>query len=221
MSLLPLRWLSWLAVAAPLWAQSATIVENPLVRILEARDLPHRKTAMHKHDANRVMIYLSAGDQDITNPDGHTEHLHWKAGDVAWSPGGPLHVSENVSSDELRIIEIEIKKPPAAAPKRNSSFDPILIDPKHNQLIFENPQVRVFRSSLDIDGREKWHEHAGAGRVAVLLTPLAARIEFQGKQQAKPMNGGVGDVFWSDGPVRHRATNLGSRPASIVVVEVK
>jgi uncharacterized RmlC-like cupin family protein len=35
------------------------------------------------------------------------------------------------------------------------------------------------------------------------------------------MNGGPGDVFWSEGLVRHRATNLGSRPAQIVVVEVK
>ena len=35
------------------------------------------------------------------------------------------------------------------------------------------------------------------------------------------MNGGPGDVFWSDGTVRHRGTNLGSRPAQIVVVEVK
>ena len=119
------------------------------------------------------------------------------------------------------IIEIEIRSPaPEAAPKRDPGLDPVAIDSKRNKLIFENPQVRVFRTSLEVDGREKWHEHTGAGRVVVPLTPLAARIEYR-KRQSTAMNGGPGDAFWSEGPVTHRATNLGSRPAEVVVVEVK
>jgi len=91
----------------------------------------------------------------LTTEDGHTDHQHWKAGDVAWSVGGPLHVSENVGAADLQIVEIEIKKPaPATASKRNGKFDPILIDSSHNKLIFENPQVRVFRSTLESGGRE-------------------------------------------------------------------
>jgi uncharacterized RmlC-like cupin family protein len=188
---------------------------------LDALDRPHQKTALHKHDFNRVMIYITAGDLDVTGEDGKTEHQHWKAGDVAWSVGGPLHVSENAGTADLRIIEIEIRKPgPGAGPKRNPALDPIAVDPKHNKLLFENAQVRVFRSSLEVDGHEKWHEHLGAGRVAVLLSPLAARMEFP-KKQATPMNGGPGDVFWNEGTVKHRGTNLGSRPAEVVVVEVK
>jgi quercetin dioxygenase-like cupin family protein len=207
-------------IAAPMAAQSTTVLENPLIRVIDALDVPHRKTALHKHDFNRVMIYITSGDLDVTGEDGRTDHQHWKAGDVAWSPAGPLHVSENVGTTELRIVEIEIKTPGNGTAKRNPSFDPIVIDPKHNQVVFENPQVRVIRSSLDLDGRERWHEHVGSGRAAVLLTPLAARLEFQ-KKQSNPMNGGPGDVFWSDGVVRHRASNLGSRAAQIVVVEVK
>ena len=43
---------------------------------------------------------------------------------MAWSPAGPLHVSENVGTAELRIVEIEIKKPaPATGPKRNPKLD--------------------------------------------------------------------------------------------------
>ena len=61
-------------------------VDNPRVRILNAMDPPHRNTALHKHDVNRVMIYLDNADQDISHPDAPTEHFHWKAGDVAWSP---------------------------------------------------------------------------------------------------------------------------------------
>jgi quercetin dioxygenase-like cupin family protein len=167
------------------------------------------------------MIYLNAGDLDVTTEDGHTDHQHWKAGDVAWSPAGPLHVSENPGTADLRIIEIEVKKAaPPAPPSRDPKFDPILIDPAHNKLLFENPQVRVFRSTREPGGREKWHDHAGAGRAVVLLTPLAARIE-PARGQASPLNGGPGDVFWTEGPIRHRGSNIGSRSSEIVVVEVK
>ncbi|MBS1855517.1 MAG: cupin domain-containing protein [Acidobacteria bacterium] len=215
-----MRFLLCLAFLPALAAQSTTVLDNPTVRVIDALDQPHRKGALHKHDYPRVMIYLTDGDLDIATQDGHVEHQHWKAGDVAWSPAGGLHTSENVGEAPLRIIEVEIKSPPPPAPlKRNPALDPLALDPKRNHLLFENPLARVFISTLEVDGREKWHEHAGA-RLAVLLTPLSARVEFPKKQPA-PMNGGPGDVFWSLEPVRHRTTNLGARPARIVVVEVK
>jgi quercetin dioxygenase-like cupin family protein len=91
-----MRWVFCLVFLPMLSCQSTTVHENPTVRVLDALDRPHQKTALHKHDFNRVMIYITAGDLDVTSEDGKTEHQHWKAGDVAWSPAGPLHVSENV-----------------------------------------------------------------------------------------------------------------------------
>ena len=79
-------------------AQSTTVVDNPRVRILNANELPHQPTKLHKHDFNRVMIYLDTADQDISHPDAPTEHMHWKAGDVVWSPAGGMHMAENVSA---------------------------------------------------------------------------------------------------------------------------
>src|SRR6185369_8431367 len=81
-------------------AQTTPVVDNATVRILNAVDKPHVPTALHKHDFNRVMIYLDDGDQDITI-DGKVEHHHWKAGEVGWSPTGPMHVSENVGPKDL------------------------------------------------------------------------------------------------------------------------
>ena len=52
--------------ASGLFGQTSTLVDNPTVRVLSALDRPHQKTAMHKHDYNRVMIYLTAGDLDVT-----------------------------------------------------------------------------------------------------------------------------------------------------------
>jgi uncharacterized RmlC-like cupin family protein len=208
--------------AAPATGSTGTIVavDNAHVRILSALDRPHQPTALHKHAFNRVMIYLDSGDQDISHPGAATEHHHWKAGETAWSPGGPEHISENVGSADLRIVEIEIKQPgPAAPPKRTPKLDPIAIDPAHNKLIFENDQVRVFRSTREIGGHEKWHEHVGAGRAAVLLSPLAARVETA--SGATPMSGAPGDAFWTDGYIKHRAYNIGTTAADMIVIEVK
>ena len=61
-------------IAAPLAAQSTTVLENPLIRVIDALDVPHRKTALHKHDLNRVMIYITSGDLDVTSEDGKVDH---------------------------------------------------------------------------------------------------------------------------------------------------
>ena len=49
---------------------------------------------------------------------------------------------------------------------------------------------------------------------------IRGRIEVP-NGQASPMNGGPGDVFWSDGPVKHRGSNIGHQTSEIVIVEVK
>jgi uncharacterized RmlC-like cupin family protein len=202
-------------------AQTTVAVDNTRVRILNALDRPHQPTALHKHDFNRVMIYLDNADQDISHTGADTEHLHWKAGDVAWSPAGGMHISEVVSGANLRIVELEIKQPaPASPPKRARNLDPLAIDAAHNKLIFENPQVRVFRATLDGGGREKWHEHAGAGRAVVLLSDVSARLE-SANGTLTALNGAPGDVFWTDGYIKHRGSNLGTRPSDIVIVELK
>ncbi|HTS64280.1 MAG TPA: hypothetical protein VMH28_19795 [Candidatus Acidoferrales bacterium] len=211
---------AWFFLPIVLSAQSTTVTDNPAVRIISAVDRPHEATPPHKHDYNRVMIYLDDGDQDITIG-GNVEHHHWKAGEVVWSPAGPMHVSENVGPANLRIVEIEIKKAaPADPPKRDPRLDPLAVDRAHNTLIFENEQVRVFRNKLPAGAREKWHEHAGAGRAVVLLAPIAARVE-EANREASPMNGAAGEVFWREGGAKHRGTNIGSRESEMVLVEVK
>jgi uncharacterized RmlC-like cupin family protein len=196
-------------------------VDNDRVRILIATDKPHDRTPLHQHQLNRVMIYLDEADQDIAHPDGSVEHLHWKADDVAWSAAGGPHTSENMSAHDLRIVEVELKKPgPATAPARDRKLDPLVIDPAHNKLLFENAQVRVFRSTREAGGREEWHEHTGAGRAVVMLSALEGSVE-SADGITSPMHGLRGDVLWSDGPVKHRGSNAGRQPSDLVLVEVK
>jgi quercetin dioxygenase-like cupin family protein len=195
-------------------------VDNDSVRIVKAVDQPHKKGSLHQHTVNRVMIYLDAGDITLVSEDGRKDAQHWKAGQVAWSPAGGKHTSENVGDSPIRIVEIELKKPaPSIAPARRPDLDPVKIDAKHNVLLFENDQVRVFRSWREAGKSEPMHEHAGTGRIAVLLTDMDARVKTQdGKETA--LRGSAGDSFWS-GPVIHSTTNIGPQRIEMIVVEVK
>ncbi len=193
-------------------------IDNASVRVLDVVDQPHNPSALHRHELNRVMIYLTAGDLTVRYQGGKVDEQHWKAGQVAWSPAGGLHVSENVGTKPLRIIEVELKKPGSKAPVRNPKLDPVAIDPAHNILLFENDQVRVFRSLREAGGTEMMHEHAGAGRVGVFLTDLNATVKLaDGSSSALHVKGG--DVSWS-APVTHATTNLGPNKLEMIVVEV-
>jgi quercetin dioxygenase-like cupin family protein len=193
-------------------------IDNLSVRVLDVVDQPHNPSAKHKHDLNRVMIYLSPGDLTVRYDDGHVDEQHWKAWQGAWSPAGGMHISENVGDKPLRIIEVELKRPPTKAPRRDPKLDPVAIDPQHNILLFENLQVRVFRSWREPGGTEMMHSHAGAGRVGVYLTDVNATVKVR-NGASTALHAKAGDVSWS-GPVTHATTNLGPNKLEMIVVEV-
>jgi quercetin dioxygenase-like cupin family protein len=193
-------------------------IDNDAVRVLNVVDLPHNPSALHRHELNRVMVYLTSGDLNVRYQDGHVEEQHWKAGQVAWSPAGELHISENIGAKPLHIIEVELKKAPSKAPVRNPKLDPVAIDPAHNVLLFENAQVRVFRSLREAGGTEMMHEHAGTGRVGVFLTDLNATVKLA-DGSSSPLHVQAGDVSWS-APVTHATTNLGPNKLEMIVIEV-
>ncbi len=61
---------------------------------------------MHQHAVNRVMIYLQAGTQEFTYDDGKPKSvLHFKAGEVKWSPAGGLHSPELVTAEPAHLVE--------------------------------------------------------------------------------------------------------------------
>ena len=194
--------------------------DNDAVRVLKITDVPHKKSTLHKHELNRVMIYLTAGDLDVTAENGKVEHQHWKAEQVAWSPAGGLHTSENVSEKPLVIVEVELKRKSPAAPRRDPKLDPVAIDPKHNNLIYENAQVRVFRSWREPGMSELMHEHTGAGRVVVLLTDIYAKVRM-GNGEASELKDKAGEVHWTAGGSTHVGTNAGAARFDMILVEVK
>ncbi len=210
-----------LATLALCAADDRIRADNDLVRIIRAVDAPGARTALHRHEFNRVMIYLDDCQQTITYEDGRVERHEWKADQVAWSVGGPKHVSENTGSAACTILEVELKQAaPAVAPARKPELDPVAIDPTHNLLLFENGQVRVIRTWREPGGTEMMHEHAGRGRVAVLLTNVDARVK-SGEGTVSEMHAKAREALWSAGAVRHAGTNTSDHRFDMFVVEVK
>ena len=195
-------------------------IDNNVVRIAELVFAPHIPRTMLKQDTNRLLVSLDAGNIQLIYADGRKSRQHWATGQIVWIPAGESVTSENVGSVPMQIIEIELKSAgPVRPAARSSELDPIAIDPKHNILLLENDEVRVFRSWREPGTTEKMHEHVGAGRAAVLLTDLDAKVKVA-DGSISLLRASSGDVLWS-GPVTHATTNLGSKKFDMIVVEVK
>lgn len=201
-------------------AATTTALENEYVRVLSATQAAQEKTPMHRHDFNRVVIYLDDGRLQATTPDGQAKVTEVHAGQVSWAVAGAMHSTANLTPHSVRLIEIELKQEAPKVPAvSNSKLDPVLIDPKHNVLLFENAQVRVFRSSREGGGTEMMHAHTGRGRATVSLTDMPIRVKLaDGSESTGDWK--QGEVRWS-GPVVHASTNLGKREIAMIVVEVK
>lgn len=210
----------WMACAALAFADDRVAIESDSVRVLNVIEQPHQKTPSHQHDFNRVIVYIDAGEMRVIPENGRAETTRYKAGQVTWAPAGGKHVSENVGAKPLHLVEIELKRPvPASPPHRDPKMDPVHTDAKHNVVIFENAQVRVFRSWREPGASETMHEHTGAGRVAVFLTEVHASIKSP-DGSIDQLNAPAGDVRWS-GPTTHMATNTGAQRFDMIIVELK
>jgi uncharacterized RmlC-like cupin family protein len=173
---------------------------------------------LHRHEFNRVMIYLQPGRQVIEQQSGERTTLAWKAGEVKWSPAGGMHTSEIVSDAPVEIVEVEIKKPGDPAKTVNTALDPLKVAPTNYQLEFENSQVRVVRVRIAPHGKVPMHEHV-LNRVVVYLTGQNSSMTTPDGKVETAQHQAAG-ASWG-GPVKHREENLKDTPFEAVVVELK
>ena len=79
---------AFMTAHAPFAADTPARIDNDQARILVVSSPPDVKSALHKHDMNRVMIYLDAGKMTLTDPNGKVETLNFKAGEAALGKSG-------------------------------------------------------------------------------------------------------------------------------------
>lgn len=206
------------ALGATTVEPSATLFENDQVKVLRALEKPHVKGKFHEHKLNRVMIYLQPGRQRFEYQDGRPpEVFDWKAGEVKWSPADGMHSPEVISNDAFNIIEIELKKSGTGKgiPGR---LDPLMTDPKHYKLEFENAQVRVLRVKIEAHGATPMHQHS-RNRTTVFLTDQEFRIK-DANGKVEKMKHKAGDAVWGT-PTTHTEENLSDHPFEVVMIEIK
>jgi beta-alanine degradation protein BauB len=85
------------------------LLENERVRVMEYRSQPGEKSPMHSY--SEVVIYRLSPSYKLklTFPDGKTEVIEGKVGDVRWDKG--LREIENVGNTEAHAVIVELKVP--------------------------------------------------------------------------------------------------------------
>jgi quercetin dioxygenase-like cupin family protein len=192
--------------AVALWGQppSNVKIDSPQARVLVVTEQPHHPSALHEHPMNRVMVYLGSGQMLRTTPDGKTQKLEFKAGDVRWSPAEGPHTSEYIIDHPFQLVEIELKNKPEPHVEMPGN-DPLKADPKHYSLEFENDQVRVLRVRFGPHEKGVLHEHK-LNHIVVYLT-----------DQAK---GKAGEVRL-DEPMTHTEENPLDHPVERIAIDLK
>ncbi len=89
----------------------SVILENDAVRVLRIHYAPGEKSVMHHHPA-AVAMFLHDQKARFTFPDGHTEEMNVKGGDVTMTPAGE-HLPENIGDTPIDVILVELKSKPA------------------------------------------------------------------------------------------------------------
>ena len=84
------------------------LLENDRVRVLEVRQKPGEKGAMHSHPAS-LICPLNTSKAKFTSPEGKTTESELKAGAVTWREA-ETHAVENVGTTDSHVLVIELKK---------------------------------------------------------------------------------------------------------------
>lgn len=81
--------------------------ENDQVRVLRIKVGPKEKSVMHQHP-NAVAIFMTDVNGKFTFPDGKSEAVTSKAGEIRWTPG-ITHLPENAGDQPFEVILVELK----------------------------------------------------------------------------------------------------------------
>jgi uncharacterized RmlC-like cupin family protein len=81
--------------------------ETEKIRVLRAKYGPREKSEMHAHP-DLIVILLTDARIQMAYPDGRTEEITAKAGEVLNMPA-TVHCPENLSEDSFEAVLIELK----------------------------------------------------------------------------------------------------------------
>jgi hypothetical protein len=179
-------------------------LDTPQARVIVATLQPRTPSiAKGGHATNRVLIYLDNGVMTRTEGEQATK-IEFHRGEVRWRPASGAYIAENISDHPIRILEVDLKGPPAG-PAPVSKLDPVAVDSAHYKVEFENEYVRVLRIHFGPHDKGQMHEHI-LNRVVLYLNDQPA---------AKA------DEVRMAGAATHAEENAVDQPADRLAVELK
>ena len=204
------------AVATSAGAQQKVEIENPWLRVVRVKAGPHEKIPMHEHPAS-VLVCLTDIHERMTGPDGKSQEVARKAGDVAYRE--PMkHAEENLSDQPMEAVVVELKPgAPKAPPPPMTAPDPVQVDPEHHLVPVENDRVRVLRTILEPHLKSPMHRHPSY--VVVYLTELHTTMKLaDGRMVDNPRK--PGEVAFREA-YQHQTENIGDHTAVEIQIELK
>lgn len=188
------------------------LLENDQVRVLRIKYNPKEKSVMHEHPAN-VVVFLSGSQTKFTLADGSTTEASPKPGEVGFGEA-VKHLPENIGNTPVDAVLVELK---SKAAMTAATLDPVKIDPEHHKVEIDNDRVRVLRINFKAHDKTKEHDHPNG--VAIFLTDVKAKFALADGKTREGSNK-RGEAIWAAAE-RHAVENLGSKPAEVILVELK
>lgn len=193
-------------------AHHEVLFENDQVRVVRWAVAAGDTTLYHSHPDN-LNICLTDYNGSVSAPHTETFNIHAKAGSADWRKKCE-HAVANIGSHRMEGILVEPKQPGSLRP--NGSSDPVIIDPEHHTVEFENDYIRVLRERRGL-GRFPMHGHPD--NVQVLLTDLKAALTGT-DGTTEIIKGKAGDVRWRFAS-QHKGEVLGEKPVEQIIIEMK
>jgi len=179
-------------------------LDTPQASVIVATLQPRTPAiAKNGHATNRVLIYLDNGVMTRKEGDQSTT-IEFRRGDVRWRPASGAYIAENISDHPVRILEVDLKGPPAG-PAPVSTLDPAAVDGRHYKVELENEHVRVLRIHYEAREKGQMHEHI-LNRVVLYLNDQP---------------GAKADDVRMAGAAKHAEENASGQPADRIAVELK
>jgi len=238
----------WLAAPGAVAAQEPAVVPltsepshhlaltTDYVRIFDVTAAPHATTLIHRHDSDYLFVTL--GDADITSArtDAPPTHLVLKDGAIEYAPGGFAHSVANNIDRPFHNITIELLRPSThVAPCTDSCSRPAAC-PTNGHCATVTRSITADQwvaNTITLQPGEVWTADPDwAPRLAVVVSDadlsLSGEYESTAARHRSP-----GNLIWMPARAGRRAraggyvmqavtpaiTNIGTQPATIVVVE--
>ena len=85
------------------------LIDNPQVRVLRATYGAHETGAEHRHERDRVTVYLTESELRVTGAGGKSQTVRTTRGQVGWGTVAQ-HQEYNAGGAPFEVIAVELKE---------------------------------------------------------------------------------------------------------------